>query len=251
MNATAVIPARYASSRFPGKPLAVLGGVPMVVRTARRVLQAQKVTEVLVATDDARIGEACDTHGVPWILTAHSHPTGTDRVAEVVEAANLDPVVNVQGDEPLVDPKTIDAVLAGLVRDPEASVSNAACPLNEADLENTNVVKAVSDKRGRLLYISRHCVPFCWDPVCPRKRHLGLYGFRRTALSDYAAREQGPLERAERIEMLRFLEYGDAIVLVDVPPSPPAVDVPQDVERIERYVAEHGGWEAFEDPADA
>jgi 3-deoxy-manno-octulosonate cytidylyltransferase (CMP-KDO synthetase) len=242
MSFAAVVPARWGSGRFPGKPLVKLGGVPMIVRTAARAALAEMVERVVVATDDRRIAEVCDAYGFESVMTRNDHPTGTDRVVEAGELLGIDRVVNVQGDEPLIEPATIDAVIGGLDLDPEAQVANAGCPLSDGDLENPNVAKAVVDQRDRLLYISRFPLPYSWGERVPRLRHLGLYAFRGDALKNYARYKQGPLELSERIEMFRFIEQGDPIILVQVPIGPPAVDTPADVDRIDQYAVEHDGW---------
>ena len=242
MSFTAVIPARWESSRFPGKPLAEVGGVPMVVRTASRALEAGNVGRVVVATDDRRIVDACAAYGLETVMTSSTHATGTDRIAEASEKLGIHEVVNVQGDEPLVEPAAIDTLVIALSSDPGVSVVNAACPLEPMDLENPNVVKAVKGRNDRLLFLSRLPIPFSWAGSIARFRHMGMYAFRGEALARYVTREQGPVELAERVEMYRFLEHGDPIRLVDLPPAPPAVDIPDDLARIEEYVSTHGGW---------
>ncbi|MBK34527.1 MAG: 3-deoxy-manno-octulosonate cytidylyltransferase [Gemmatimonadetes bacterium] len=242
MSYTAVVPARWASSRFPGKPLVDLGGVPMVVRTASRAHEARSVDRVIVATDDERIVEVCEAHDIETFLTRAGHTTGTDRVVEASERLRIERIVNVQGDEPLIEPGTIDRVVDGLEEDDGSEVANAGCPLEAVDTEDPNVVKVVGNENGRVLYISRSPVPFSWDEPAPRLRHLGLYAFRGGALKTFALHSQGPVELAERIEMFRFLERGYPITLVEVPVGPPAVDTPEDVDRIDRFADEHGGW---------
>lgn len=214
----------------------------MVVRTARRASLASCVDRVIVATDDRRIVETCEQHDIEALLTRDDHSTGTDRVVETSERLNIRRIVNVQGDEPLIEPETIDRVIAGLEEDSEAEVANAGCPLRDEDIENPNVVKVVADQRERVLYISRFALPFSWDTPIPRLRHLGLYAFRGQALSAFARHPQGPLELSERVEMFRFIERGHPIRLVEVIEGPPAVDTPDDVARINAYVACIGGW---------
>jgi len=242
MKYVAVVPARWESSRFPGKPLVKLGGVPMVVRTAARAALAKNVERVVVATDNQKIVGACAEYGFEALMTRSGHHTGTDRVVEVAEQLGISQIVNVQGDEPLIDPDTIDAVIASLGLDPDAKVANAGCPLLEKDLDNPNVVKVAMDKRNRVLYLSRLPLPYSWGAPVPRVRHLGLYAFRQDALENYAKYEQGPIELSERVEMFRFIEHGDPIVLAQVPAGPPAVDTPADVDVINDYAAQHKGW---------
>ena len=243
MNFTAVIPARWQSVRFPGKPLVDLGGLPMVVRTARRVLQADTVGRAVVATDDDRILAACRNHEVEAVATSPDHENGTERVEEACRRVSAGEIVNVQGDEPLIDPVSIDALVAALVADGDALVANVVCPLRPEDLSDPNVVKAAGDLLGRMIYLSRSPIPHSWDKPMDRWRHLGRYAFRGDALARYVAREPGPLERAERIEMYRFIEYGDPIALARVPEAPPAVDVPADVAKVRDYAERRGGWD--------
>lgn len=222
-----------------------LNGVPMVVRTASRAQMAKTVERVVVATEDQRIVDACAQYGIEAIMTSANHPTGTDRVVEASRILGVQDIVNVQGDEPLIEPEVIDAVVLGLASDDVAQVSNAACPLATGAEDNPNVAKAVWDQNDRLMFITRLPLPFSWGSPFDRFRHMGLYAFQGDALERYAAREQGPLELAERIEMFRYLEYGDPVTLVRVPPSPPAVDTPDDVEKIQAHVMEHGGWSHY------
>ena len=214
----------------------------MVVRTASRAMEATSVDRVVVATDDNRIVDVCRAYGIETTMTSSGHATGTDRIAEASEKLGSGDMVNVQGDEPLFDPATIEMLISALNSDPDVSVVNAACPLDPGDLTNNNVVKAVRDRNERLLFLSRLPIPFSWDSSMDRLRHMGMYAFRGDALAKYTSRVQGPIERAERIEMYRFLEYGDAIRLVELPPAPPAVDVPDDLARIETYASQNGGW---------
>ena len=245
MSYSVVIPARWNSSRFPGKALAEIDGLPMVVRTAYRAAQAEAIDRVVVATDDHRIADACRQYEIEAVLTACAHETGTDRVAEACRTLGLSEVINVQGDEPLIDPQCIDTMVRRLSEDSWANVANAACPLAKEDEDDKNVVKAVRNHHGHLMFLSRYPLPFFWEAPMDRLRHLGLYAFRGDALNRYAARSQGPVERAERIEMHRFLEYGDPVVLVEMPPVPPAVDIPNDLDKLQNYVYLHGGWSLF------
>lgn len=245
MTFTAIIPARWESSRFPGKPLVDIHGVPMIVRTAQRTLLAKNVHDVVVATDDRRIAEVCHSYNVASVMTASEHLTGTDRVVEASRLLSVQNVVNVQGDEPLIEPETIDAVIQGVENDTLAMVSNAACPLTGEDADNPNVVKVVVSQKKRVMYISRHCVPYSWGQSIERLRHMGLYAFKGDALEKYAAYKPGPIETQERIEMFRFLENEDPIALVQVPPSPPAVDTPEDITRVQDFVMKTGGWERY------
>ncbi|MBF0284356.1 MAG: 3-deoxy-manno-octulosonate cytidylyltransferase [Magnetococcales bacterium] len=246
-----VIPARYASSRLPGKPLARIAGVPMVVHVCRRAALAQ-VDRVLVAADDPRIVEAVTHAGFEAVMTRADHPSGTDRVAEAArEWSGI--VVNVQGDEPLIDPDAIDAAVAPLREDPALPMSTLAHPLHDPDdYANPNVVKLVRNLRGDALYFSRLPIPFFRDlplnhagsaAVPPGVlRHIGLYAFRADFLQTFAQLPPTFLEQAEKLEQLRALEHGHAIRAVLTDHAPIGVDTPEDLERVRRLLAaENGG----------
>ena len=234
MNVLIVIPARYAAARLPGKPLADICGLPMIVRVYQRACRASCAAEVLVATDDARIAEAVRAHGGAAVMTRADHPSGTDRVAEVVARRGwTDLVLNVQGDEPLVAPQTIDALAAALADDPAAGVGTVAAPLSDpAAVAAPERVKVAVDARGRALYFSRQPIP----TGGPWLQHVGMYGFRPPALAWFASRPPGRLERAERLEQLRFLEGGIGVRVLEVPQPSPAVDTADDLERVRRLV---------------
>ena len=243
-----MIPARYASTRLPGKPLADIAGQPMIVRVAAAARRAG-AEGVWVATDDERIAAAVRQHGFDAVMTSANHVSGTERIAEVADQLkweDADIVVNVQGDEPLLEPSLIVAVAAALRGDPDAAMATAAHPLTAAaDLFNPNVVKVVCDVRGRALYFSRAPIP--WDrdrfangrdelpPDLPARRHIGLYAYRVSFLRRFAQLAASPLERCESLEQLRALWHGYPIqvVSVDHPPAP-GVDTPEDLERVRR-----------------
>lgn len=227
-QALVVIPARWASSRLPGKALADLGGEAMVVRVARRAALGERVSAVVVATDDDRIEAAVRAAGVEVVRTSARHRSGTDRVAEVAARRSEERVINVQGDEPLIEPATIDAVIAAL-DDPAVSVATAASPL-DPPATDPNRVKVVVDDRGRALYFSRAPIPHGG----PYLLHHGLYAFRREALLRFPALPVGRLEGSERLEQLRLLEQGLAVQVVVVSSSSPSVDTPDDLEAIRR-----------------
>ncbi|MDP1732974.1 MAG: 3-deoxy-manno-octulosonate cytidylyltransferase [Sulfuritalea sp.] len=248
MGIRVVIPARYASTRLPGKPLADIAGRPMIVRVAAAARRA-RTDGVWVATDDERIAAAVRQHGFDAVMTRADHASGTDRIAEVADQLDWnddDVVVNVQGDEPLLEPALIEAVAAALHGDPDAAMATAAHPLTGADdFFNPNVVKVVCDVRGRALYFSRAPIP--WDrdrfaeardelPADPRAlRHIGLYAYRVSFLRRFGQLAASPLERCESLEQLRALWHGYPIqvVSVDHPPAP-GVDTPEDLERVRR-----------------
>lgn len=242
-----VIPARMASTRLPGKPLADIAGKPMVVRVAERALQS-RAARVVVATDHEAVAGACRQAGVEVVMTRADHPSGTDRLAEVVEQLKLPVetiVVNVQGDEPLIDPALIDQ-LAGLMAGGDAPMATVAHPLHSADeFFNPNVVKVVLDRHSRALYFSRAAIPWPRDAFAvdrqslpanlPALRHIGMYAYRAGFLETYTRLEPSPLESIEALEQLRVLWHGHDIVVARVEQAPPAgVDTPEDLERVNR-----------------
>jgi 3-deoxy-manno-octulosonate cytidylyltransferase (CMP-KDO synthetase) len=246
----AIIPARYASTRLPGKPLLPISGKPMIVRVAERAALASTVSRVLVATDDARIRDAVTAEGHECVMTSDRHETGTDRLAEVAASLDADFIVNVQGDEPMLSPATIDAAVAALAADGHCVVSTTSEPIESVDeLLNPNVVKVVTRADGRALYFSRAPAPYprdagrledlagavaCSDPsllaLC--RKHTGLYVYRREFLLSYARMPQTPLERRERLEQLRILENGYDIRVVEVAERSIGVDTPEDLDRV-------------------
>ncbi|MQA37976.1 3-deoxy-manno-octulosonate cytidylyltransferase [Rugamonas aquatica] len=247
MSFIAIIPARLASTRLPNKPLADLGGKPMVVRVAERA-QLAGAARVIVATDHDDIRAACEQHGVEVCMTRADHPSGTDRIAEVARALNLPAdavVVNLQGDEPLIDPELLQAAASRISA--EVPMSTCAHPLHDAaDAFNPNVVKVVLDKTGRALYFSRATIPWHRDAFAQSKdalpagyvplRHIGLYAYRNDFLQAYPALEVSPLEAIEALEQLRVLWHGYPIA-VHVTDSAPAagVDTPEDLARVRQF----------------
>lgn len=237
-SAIAVIPARYRSSRLPGKPLADIGGRPMVEHVYRRAEAAESVQAVLVATDDTRIRDAVTAFGGVARMTASAHRSGTERLAEAARDLRCDIVVNLQADEPLVDPGAIDRVVRALGEDPDAPMSTVRCALAGAgELADPNVVKVVADAGGNALYFSRAAIPHDVGGSAGAYRHVGLYAYRRQFLLQVAALAATPLERAERLEQLRVLEHGYRIRTVEIAAGPVGVDTPGDLERVRRIVA--------------
>jgi 3-deoxy-manno-octulosonate cytidylyltransferase (CMP-KDO synthetase) len=243
---TVLIPARYASTRLPGKPLSDIGGKPMVVRVAHRALESG-ADRVVVATDDERIRAAVAAHGVEAVMTRTDHPTGTDRLAEAAVALGLDDdaiVVNVQGDEPLLEPALIREVADKLAAHPDAAVATACHAIEDAaEAFNPNVVKVVLDRDGRALYFSRATIPWARDafagaarevpPGLPLYRHYGLYAYRVAFLREYRTLEPAPIERFEALEQLRALWHGYRIVVAITRGTPaPGVDTVEDLERV-------------------
>jgi 3-deoxy-manno-octulosonate cytidylyltransferase (CMP-KDO synthetase) len=241
LQVVAVIPARFASSRFPGKPLAELDGRPMIEHVYRRVAAAPLVSRVIIATDDLRVADAVGRFGGEVRLTRGDHPSGMDRLAEVATTLDCDVVVNVQGDEPLIDPRAIREAVAPFAADPSMQVTTLRCRLvDPADLANPNIVKVVVDRGGYALYFSRASIPYVRDPRGgwpPLYKHIGLYAYRRTALLVLAALEPTPLERAERLEQLRALEHGIRIKAVETTYDSIGVDTPEDLEQVRRLMA--------------
>jgi 3-deoxy-manno-octulosonate cytidylyltransferase (CMP-KDO synthetase) len=243
MSAVGLIPARYASSRFPGKPLAPIAGKPMIQHVVEGARQSKRLRDVIVATDDERIARACRSFGAPVALTAPDHPTGTDRLAEVAAGLDDDLVVNVQGDEPLVRGFVIDAAVDALEAEPEAVMSTVVHEADADALDDPNRVKAVLDRRGRALWFSRAPFPLRrpGHPEPKRWQHVGLYVYRRPFLLDFVRLVPTPAERAEGLEQLRALEHGFAIQAATVEGwHSTAVDVPEDVARVEAALAAGG-----------
>lgn len=232
-----VIPARYASSRFPGKALAIIAGKTMLQHVWERAAQARYLTGLVIATDDERIRAAAEQFSAKVILTRADHLSGTDRVAEAASASHAQIIVNIQGDEPMIDPAAIDAAVLGLLDDPEAEMGTLKTRIyREADVSDPNVVKVVSDHRGNALYFSRWPIPYVRESTQQRSpawfKHIGLYVYRRDFLLAYPDLPVGPLERAERLEQLRALENGFKIRVVETDYDSVGVDTPEDWERI-------------------
>ncbi|WNW14095.1 3-deoxy-manno-octulosonate cytidylyltransferase [Pseudomonas sp. DTU_2021_1001937_2_SI_NGA_ILE_001] len=247
---TVVIPARFGSSRFPGKPLKSIAGKPMVQHVWEQACKSQ-ARRVVVATDDARIVEACQAFGAEVLLTRDDHNSGTDRLAEVATQLGLAAdaiVVNVQGDEPLIPPAIIDQVAANLAAHPEAAIATLAEPIEDvASLFNPNVVKVATDINGLALTFSRAPLPWARDALAasrdvlpvnvPYRRHIGIYAYRAGFLHDFVAWGPCWLENTESLEQLRALWHGVRIHVADALEAPPAgVDTPEDLERVKRLL---------------
>ena len=233
----AAIPARYGSSRFPGKPLVRLLGKPMLAHVVARVLEAGSFDEVLVATDDARIAEVAREAGAVVAMTGECR-TGTDRVAAALARIPAEIVVNVQGDEPALPPENLRILTTFLRCNPEVPLVTLALPASEADGANPNVVKVVCDLHGRALYFSRAAIPYPRNPSPgAARRHVGLYGFRREALFEFASWPETEIERVEGLEQLRALAHGMPIHVLAAAGDSVAVDVPEDVPRAESALA--------------
>jgi len=249
IKATAVIPARYASTRFPGKPLALIKGLPMIQHVCHQVSKAKTVEQVIVATDDERIATAVKVFGGEVMMTRADHPTGTDRLAEVAERIDAELIVNVQGDEPLIDPRMVDQAVQPLLDDPQIRMGTLAGRIDQLDdFYNPNVVKVVKDRAGRALYFSRAPIP--WPRDLSRDelaqalnrvvlyRHIGLYVYRRDLLLEYPQLPKTPLESLENLEQLRALENGIRLHVAETEFACHGVDTPEDLERVSRLMSE-------------
>jgi len=250
LRAVVVIPARYASTRFPGKPLAMLMGKPLIQHVYARACEAKKVDSVVVATDDMRIMEAVRKFGGDCVLTHSRHRSGSDRLGEVAGALDADVVINVQGDEPLIEPGVIDAVVEGHAGDQGSDIVTVAVPiLSDRDYADRHIVKVVTDKRGYALYFSRAAIPYGWSAGSGEAlRHIGIYGYSRAALLKFVSLPVGELEQTEDLEQLRALENGMRILVVKVDEfKGMGVDTPEDISKVEELMKERKA--RGEDPA--
>jgi 3-deoxy-manno-octulosonate cytidylyltransferase (CMP-KDO synthetase) len=239
MRAVGVIPARFSATRFPGKPLALIAGTSMIERVWRGARTAKSLARVIVATDDARIADVCRGFGAEVALTRADHPSGTDRIAEVAAALDCDVVVNVQGDEPLIEGFAIDAVVEALRDDPGAPIATLVHAAEPGALADPNRVKVVLDRRGRALYFSRSSIPFARDSQPRVWQHVGLYAYRRDFLLRFPMLVPTPAERAEGLEQLRALEHGHPIRCAVIEGwTSAAVDVPGDIAAVEARLRE-------------
>lgn len=243
MRILGIIPARYASTRFPGKPLALIAGKSLIQRVVEQCRKAKSLSDVVVATDDARIAEAARSF-CRVEMTREDHPSGSDRIAEVAARCDCEAVVNIQGDEPLIEPAVIDAVAGALKSD---DMSTAATQIKDvAEYESPNVVKVVVNAAGRALYFSRRTIPYLCEAASrsaneqlaafPFLKHLGIYGYRRETLLRLVQFPVSPLENAEKLEQLRALDNGIQIAVVKVNYDSVGVDVPEDVKRVENLL---------------
>ena len=243
MKIIGVIPARFASTRFPGKPLHLIAGKPLIEHVVERCRLAQSLSKVVVATDDTQIWEVAEKF-CEVEMTRPDHPSGTDRIAEVAERHECDGVVNIQGDEPLIDPQVIDAVAGALQK---SEMSTAATSIRDGhDYDNANVVKVVVNRAGQALYFSRRTIPYVRDAASapvegqlaafPFLKHLGIYGYRRSTLLRLVRFPVSALENAEKLEQLRALDHGIQISVVTVDYESIGVDVPADVQRVEHIL---------------
>lgn len=239
MSIVTIIPARYASTRLPGKPLLDIAGKPMIRHVVERVSQARLIDQVIVATDDERIATVVRSFGGEVRLTAEDHPTGTDRLAEValtLPAAEI--IVNVQGDEPLIPPQAIDALAAAFTGQPDLQMATLITALSDEEAHNPAVVKVVASLDGHALYFSRSLIPYPRNhgPQTRYFKHIGVYAYRRDFLLHFAKLAPTPLEQTESLEQLRALEHGYRIRLIETPFRSVGVDTPEDLLRVRQLV---------------
>jgi 3-deoxy-manno-octulosonate cytidylyltransferase (CMP-KDO synthetase) len=228
-----VIPARFASSRFPGKALVPVGGKLLLQHVYERASQARYLSKLVVATDDDRICSAAREFGALVKMTRSDHISGTDRVAEVASAEQADLIVNIQGDEPLIDPDAIDAAVLAMIDDEDAPMGTLKKRIeDEREVADPNVVKVVTDLAGNAIYFSRWPIPYVRSGATAHFKHIGLYVYRRDFLLRYSDLPLGPLEQAERLEQLRALENGHRIRVVETDYDSLGVDTPEDLERV-------------------
>ncbi|RYD20493.1 MAG: 3-deoxy-manno-octulosonate cytidylyltransferase [Verrucomicrobiaceae bacterium] len=237
-----IIPSRWGSTRFPGKPLHLIAGKPLIQHVWERCKECSKLDEILVATDDERIKEAVEAFGGKVAMTSPDHPTGTDRIAEAVKASpQATHIINIQGDEPLIDPALIDELATVMAADDSLDMATAANPLDPADpaVQDPNVVKVALALDGRALYFSRSPLPFFRNPVegLPVLRHKGIYAYKRSFLERFITWPPSPLEKAESLEQLRALENGASIKVLPTADTSPGVDTPEQALEIERILA--------------
>jgi 3-deoxy-D-manno-octulosonate cytidylyltransferase len=239
MSVVIVIPARYASTRLPGKPLLNIAGKPMVQHVYERAQQVRGVQAVLVATDDERIVQAVKGFGGRAIMTSPHHPSGTDRLVEVMQQWPADLYINLQGDEPLIRPTDVERLVQGMADDPHTAVGTLCHALPVEESTNPNTVKVVVDAQGIALYFSRSPIPYPRDAqTATYLKHVGIYAYRKTVLESYGQLPQPMLERAEQLEQLRLLAAGIRIKTFEVEPTGPGVDTPECLERVRNLFSE-------------
>jgi len=228
-----VIPARFASSRFPGKALTSIAGKPMLQHVYERASRARYLAKLVIATDDERIRDASRAFGANVQMTREDHASGTDRVAEVAASDNAQIIVNIQGDEPLIDPEAIDVAVMSMASDPNLPMATLKKRIEDpSEIDNPNVVKVVTDHSGDAIYFSRCPIPYVREGGAVHYKHIGLYVYRRDFLLGYSSLPVGPLEKAERLEQLRALENGFRIGVVETEYDSLGVDTPEDLERV-------------------
>jgi 3-deoxy-manno-octulosonate cytidylyltransferase (CMP-KDO synthetase) len=242
MKIFAFIPARYQSTRFPGKPLALIGGKPMIQYVYERAMSCPEISEVCVATDDKRISACVIEFGGKVVMTGQTHRSGTDRICEAATKIGLnteDLIVNIQGDQPIFHPSIVSRLIKPFVEDQSVPMTTVKWKITDPDdIRNPNHVKVVTDRQGFALYFSRYPLPFFRDSESRQVhyKHLGFYGFRMEFLLKFTRLSQGVLEAAEKLEQLRALEHGFKIKVVETPHNSIEVDVPEDIEKVEEIL---------------
>lgn len=244
IHITGILPARWGSSRFPGKPLHPIAGKPLIQHVWERCRRCSRLDSLVIATDDERIFGTAEGFGARALMTSPDHPTGTDRLAEAIGLLpETDIVINIQGDEPLINPALIDELAAGMAADPALDMATAATPLDPEDsaVADPNVVKVVTGLDGRALYFSRSPLPYFRNAVegLSVLRHKGIYAYRRRFLENWRSWHPSPLERAESLEQLRALENGATIKVLLTDDTSPGVDTPEQAREVERLLSEN------------
>lgn len=245
MTVTAVVPARFASTRFPQKMLADLGGEPLIIRTVRQAHLPERIDHVLVATDDQRIYDVVEQAGFNVCMTQSDHPSGTDRIAEAASGLSAEVIVNIQGDEPFIDPEVVDRLVDRMRADDQPDMGSACTPIvDPAELNDPSVVKVVKTENDCALYFSRSLIPHSRD-VPPESwlqkeiyfRHLGLYAYRPSFLKSWATLPPHPLEQVEKLEQLRALAHGFTIALIESEQLAPGIDTPEDLQAAQAFLS--------------
>ena len=236
MHIACIIPARYGSTRLPGKPLAMIGDKPMIQRVYEQVSKATEIEQVIVATDDQRVYDAVVAFGGQAMMTRPDHLTGTDRLAEVAAThTEIDVIINVQGDEPLIDANVIDALAREFKEDSSLQMGTVGCPLLEEEYNEPSAVKVIVNRLGNAMYFSRSLIPYPRNAfVQPPLKHVGMYGYQRQFLLDYAKMEPTPAELTESLEQLRALENGYTIRVITTDQRFVGVDTPEDLDRVNK-----------------
>lgn len=240
MKIIAVIPARYGSARFPGKPLVQLKGKPLIQWVIEGAKSAKLVSEIYVATDDQRIADAVTTAGGKFLLTRSECPTGTDRIYEATQNLNFDVVLNIQGDEPQITAEYIDLLAKAFIDQPSLDMATLAHPIAFEDIENPNAVKVIKNANNEAIYFSRFAIPYSREkvtgtPVC--EKHIGLYGYTKNFLNKFCNSEQSAIEKAESLEQLRALHLGAKIKVLSVKKPIQGVDTPEDLAKLEKMLS--------------
>lgn len=242
MNVIGVIPARFGSTRFPGKPLEKILNKPLLQWVVEGAKKSQKLSQVLVATDDSRIAELCQQIGVEFVMTNSDLPTGTDRIWAAIENRQCDVVINIQGDEPLIDGQIIDTLIEAFEKDSQISMATLGTQLNQEELLSQNVVKIVMNQKNQALYFSRFAIPYSREkvnlPIVGALKHIGMYGYRKNFLKTFCQTPQTQIEKLESLEQLRALYLGAQIQVVVTDYQCIGVDSPEDIHKVEKVLNE-------------